>query len=190
MGATYYKGMLKVLRSISFESPSQVRREFTKREPRAREKLKPRILNSWITACRKSKGYGVQRITILVTETTFFKPFVPWKTVKLISLSHSAHITKTIRLTVYQAVEAYRFVTRRGSYILLTIGLQMDVSLTSRLSLPLGRDLVLVSVRGRVDPSSKVRCYFRVSLRTEDGRVTAGGRPWNLHCCKTVTERQ
>jgi hypothetical protein len=59
-----------------------------------------------------------------------------------------------------QTVKAHMFVRRRGSHIFETIGSQMAVRLSAPRAgrpLPLGRFLVLISVRGWVDPRAIVR---------------------------------
>jgi hypothetical protein len=57
-------------------------------------------------------------------------------------------------------MEAHSLVRRRGSHILQTVGSQMAVRLSalrSGRSLPIGKFLVLITVRGWVDPRAIVR---------------------------------
>jgi hypothetical protein len=65
-----------------------------------------------------------------------------------------------VQLSLLQAMKAQRVVRRRGSHIFYTIVSQMAVRLSALRAgrpLPPRRFLVLISVRGRVDPRAIVR---------------------------------
>jgi hypothetical protein len=67
---------------------------------------------------------------------------------------------KRVKLSLKQDVEAHRVVRRRGRHISYKIGSEMGVRLSAIRAgrpLPPGRFLVLISVRGRVDPRAIVR---------------------------------
>jgi hypothetical protein len=65
-----------------------------------------------------------------------------------------------VKLSLYQAVETHRVVRRWGSHIYRKIDSQMAVRLSALRAgrpLPPGRFVVLISVRGLVDPRAIVR---------------------------------
>jgi hypothetical protein len=75
-------------------------------------------------------------------------------------VTSSSHHSKKVNLSLWQAVDAHRVVRRRGSHILKTIGTQMAVRLSALRaghSFPPGRILVLISLRGWVEPRAIVR---------------------------------
>jgi hypothetical protein len=84
-------------------------------------------------------------------------------------------MVKKLKLSLKQAVKAHRVEGRRGSHIFQTIGSQVAVRLSALRAgrpLPPGRFLVLISVRGWVEPRAIVR---REGLGQLKNPVTSSG---------------
>jgi hypothetical protein len=77
---------------------------------------------------------------------------------------------REVKLSLQEAVEAYRVVRRRGCHIFYTVGSQTAVSLSALRAgrpLPPGRFLVLISVRGRVDPRAIMQLEILVNWKIQ-----------------------